>query len=63
MLKCDVQDEENLNMKDKYRAEVRIELNRLSSCNSMASLLRGLGIQVGSSSARPSPQDVSWISD
>ncbi|XP_050371975.1 uncharacterized protein LOC126789935 [Argentina anserina] len=51
-------DEENLNMKDKYRAEVRMELNRLSSCNSMASLLHGLGLQVGSSGVRPLPQEV-----
>ncbi|XP_061990508.1 uncharacterized protein LOC133708934 [Rosa rugosa] len=51
-------DEENLNMKEKLRAEVRKELNRLeSSCNSMASLLRGLGIQVGSG-VHPLPQEV-----
>ncbi|WCJ22066.1 Chaperone DnaJ-domain superfamily protein [Euphorbia peplus] len=40
-------DEENLNMKEHLRAEIRKELYRLeSTCTDMASLLRGLGIHV-----------------
>lgn len=46
-------------MKDKLRAEIRKELNILeSSCNNMAALLRGLGIQVGGG-VRPLPEEVS----
>ncbi|XP_076895957.1 uncharacterized protein LOC143548751 [Bidens hawaiensis] len=41
-------DEENMNLKEQYRAEVKEELKRLEiTCLDMASLLRGLGIQVG----------------
>ncbi|KVI06250.1 DnaJ domain-containing protein [Cynara cardunculus var. scolymus] len=40
-------DEENMNLKEVYRTEVRHELNKLEkTCLDMASLLRGLGIQV-----------------
>ncbi|KAK4791436.1 hypothetical protein SAY86_031849 [Trapa natans] len=53
MRKTQQKDEENMNLKEKLRAEIRKELDRLEmSCIDMASLLRGLGIQVGSS---PSP--------
>ncbi|XVF03145.1 hypothetical protein REPUB_Repub04eG0235600 [Reevesia pubescens] len=41
-------DEENLNLKEQLRIEVRKELIRLEkSCINMASLLRSLGIPVG----------------
>ncbi|KAM2887453.1 hypothetical protein FF1_011319 [Malus domestica] len=51
-------DEENLNLKDQLRAEVRKELKRLElTCIDMASLLRGLGIQVGAD-FRPLPNEV-----
>ncbi|KAI3700073.1 hypothetical protein L2E82_44688 [Cichorium intybus] len=41
-------DEENMNLKEQYRTEVREELKKLEfMCRDMASLLRGLGIQVG----------------
>lgn len=41
-------DEENMNLKEVYRTEVRKGLNELEkTCLDMASLLRGLGIQVG----------------
>lgn len=41
-------DEENMNLKERYRTEVREELKKLEiMCPDMASLLRGLGIQVG----------------
>lgn len=37
-----------MNLKEQYRTEVREELQRLEiMCPDMASLLRGLGIQVG----------------
>lgn len=40
-----------MNLKEKYRMEVRQELKKLETmCVDMASLLRGLGIQVGDSS-------------
>eukprot|EP00258_Populus_trichocarpa_P033250 XP_024449269.1 uncharacterized protein LOC112326161 isoform X1 [Populus trichocarpa] len=40
-------DEENLNIKERFRVEVRKELYRLEvTCINMASLLRGLGIHV-----------------
>ncbi|KAG6712792.1 hypothetical protein I3842_05G119500 [Carya illinoinensis] len=43
-------DEENMNLKEQLRVDVREELNKLeSTCMDMASLLRGLGIQVGGS--------------
>ncbi|XP_048318538.2 UBA domain-containing protein 7 isoform X1 [Ziziphus jujuba] len=43
-------DEENLNLKEQLRGEIRKELDRLEmTCIDMTSLLRGLGIQVGSS--------------
>lgn len=52
------QDEENINMKEQLRADVRKELSMLEmNCTDMASLLRGLGIQVGSS-LQPSSQEV-----
>ncbi|KAK1350198.1 hypothetical protein POM88_054721 [Heracleum sosnowskyi] len=41
------QDEDNLNLKEKLRAKVKSDLSRLeSTCRDMASVLRGLGIQV-----------------
>ncbi|CAI9277293.1 unnamed protein product [Lactuca saligna] len=41
-------DEENMNLKEEYRMEIRQELQKLEiMCPDMASLLRGLGIQVG----------------
>nr|XP_043606113.1 stress response protein NST1-like [Erigeron canadensis]XP_043606114.1 stress response protein NST1-like [Erigeron canadensis] len=41
-------DEENMNLKEKYRTEFREKLKKLEiTCLDMASLLRGLGIQVG----------------
>ncbi|XP_057962365.1 uncharacterized protein LOC131153936 isoform X2 [Malania oleifera] len=41
-------DEENMNLKEQHRVEVRNELNRLEmTCSDMASLLRSLGIHVG----------------
>lgn len=43
-----------MNMKEQLRSEIRKELSRLEMmCIDMASLLRGLGIQVGSSLNRP----------
>ncbi|EXB44890.1 hypothetical protein L484_026472 [Morus notabilis] len=40
-------DEENINLKEKLRGEIRQEISRLEiTCIDMASLLRGLGIQV-----------------
>lgn len=51
-------DEENLNLKDQLRAEIRKELKRLElTCIDMASLLRGLGIQVGAGFC-PLPHEV-----
>lgn len=48
------QDEENMNMKEVIRSQVRSELSKLeTTCRDMASVLRGLGIFVGIS---PSPQ-------
>ncbi|KAL8229045.1 hypothetical protein R6Q57_013945 [Mikania cordata] len=41
-------DEENMNLKEQYRTEVRETLKKLEiTCLDMASLLHGLGIQVG----------------
>ncbi|KAK9266760.1 hypothetical protein L1049_012648 [Liquidambar formosana] len=41
-------DEENMNLKEQFRVEIRKELNKLETiCSDMASLLRGLGIPVG----------------
>ncbi|KAK3027256.1 hypothetical protein RJ639_041202 [Escallonia herrerae] len=40
-------DEENMNLKEQHRAEVRKELDKLEmTCKDMASLLRGLGVNV-----------------
>ncbi|PSS28944.1 Bromodomain-containing protein [Actinidia chinensis var. chinensis] len=51
-------DEVNMNMKEQHRAEVRKELSKLEiTCRDMASLLRGLGIQVGSG-VQPLPHEV-----
>ncbi|KAA8532858.1 hypothetical protein F0562_033025 [Nyssa sinensis] len=51
-------DEENMNLKEQLRAEVRKELIKLEvSCHDMASLLRGLGIHV-SGGLHPLPQEV-----
>ncbi|KAI9091989.1 hypothetical protein K1719_027924 [Acacia pycnantha] len=51
-------DEENMNMKEQLRTEIRKELNKLEiTCVDMASLLRGLGIQVGGGFS-PLPQEV-----
>ena len=50
-----------MNMKEQHRAEVRKELSKLEiTCRDMASLLRGLGIQVGSG-VQPLPHEVSCI--
>lgn len=51
-------DEENMNLKERYRTEVRQELKKLEIiCVNMASLLRGLGIHVGDSPV-PSSNEV-----
>lgn len=51
-------DEENMNVKEQLRAEVRKELNVLeNTCRDMASLLRGLGVQLGGG-FKPLPNDV-----
>ncbi|XP_059655641.1 uncharacterized protein LOC132302735 [Cornus florida] len=51
-------DEENMNVKEQLRAEVRKELNKLEmACHDMASLLRGLGIDV-SGGFHPLPNEV-----
>lgn len=40
-----------MNLKEQFRVEIRKELNKLEMmCINMASLLRGLGIQVGGGS-------------
>ena len=50
-----------MNLKELLRAEIRKELNELEiTCRDMASLLRGLGIQVGSG-FQPLPHEVSYI--
>lgn len=50
-------DEENMNLKEQLRVEIRKELNKLEmTCIDMASLLRGLGIQVGGGSYPMSPE-------
>lgn len=55
------QDEENINLKEQHRVDVRKELSQLEmKCTDMASLLRGLGIQVGSG-LHPSSQEVYFI--
>lgn len=55
------QDEENMNLKERYRTEVRQELKKLEIiCVNMASLLRGLGIHVGDSPV-PSSNEVGCI--
>ncbi|KAJ6987852.1 hypothetical protein NC653_020945 [Populus alba x Populus x berolinensis] len=47
MREAQKKDEENLNIKERFRVEVRKELYRLEvTCINMASLLRGLGIHV-----------------
>ncbi|XP_047321400.1 uncharacterized protein LOC124925445 [Impatiens glandulifera] len=51
-------DEENLNMKEKLRAEVQVELSHLErTCLNMATLLRNLGIHV-EGGLHPLPNDV-----
>ncbi|XP_057531141.1 uncharacterized protein LOC130809391 [Amaranthus tricolor] len=51
-------DEENQNLKEKYRAEIKKELQRIEATSGdMASLLRCLGIHVGGGSF-PSPHEV-----
>lgn len=48
-------------MKEQLRVNVRKELSKLEmNCTDMASLLRGLGIQVGSG-LHPSSQEVCFI--
>jgi hypothetical protein len=50
-----------MNLKEQLRVEIRKELNKLEmTCISMASLLRGLGIQVGGGSY-PLSHEVSYI--
>ncbi|KAF7809014.1 OmpH and DnaJ domain-containing protein [Senna tora] len=52
------EDEENMNMKEKLRVEIRKGLDKLEMTSvDMASLLRGLGIQVGGGS-NPVPQEI-----
>ncbi|KAK3421808.1 uncharacterized protein LOC104453877 [Eucalyptus grandis] len=51
-------DEENMNLKEQLRAEIRKEISKLEiTCTDMASLLRGLGILIGGSFC-PLPQEV-----
>ncbi|KAG9152864.1 hypothetical protein Leryth_012491 [Lithospermum erythrorhizon] len=51
-------DEEQMNMKETIRSEVRNKLSKVEkSCHDMASLLRSLGIQVGSE-VRPNADEV-----
>ncbi|XP_030448157.1 uncharacterized protein LOC115670895 [Syzygium oleosum] len=51
-------DEENMNLKEQLRAEIRKEISKLEiTCTDMASLLRGLGIHIGGSFC-PSTQEV-----
>lgn len=53
----DFQDEENLNLKEQLRVEIRKELDILEmKCINMPSLLRGLGIQVGNDVLPNSPE-------
>lgn len=55
-----LQDEENMNLKEVIRAQVMKELNQLEvRCHDMTSLLRGLGIIVGNS-VNPSLKEVSY---
>lgn len=50
-----------MNLKEQLRVEIRKELNKLEMmCINMASLLRGLGIQVGGG-FYPLPHEVSYI--
>lgn len=56
---CQIQDEENMNMKEQLRVEIRKGLHKLEmTCVDMASLLRGLGIQVGGG-FKPLPREAS----
>ncbi|XP_022131619.1 uncharacterized protein LOC111004748 [Momordica charantia] len=51
-------DEENINLKEQFRVDVRKELRKVEmKCTDMASLLRGLGIQVGTG-LHPSSQEI-----
>ncbi|XP_021867500.2 uncharacterized protein [Spinacia oleracea] len=51
-------DEENLNLKEKHRSEIKMELRRTEAiCSDMASLLRCLGIHVGGGQYPP-PNEV-----
>ena len=59
MSKCNIQDQENIDMKEQLRGEIRKEINKLEmTCIDMASLLRGLGILVRGGS-NPMSHDVS----
>lgn len=61
-LKMLMQDEENQNLKEKYRAEIKKELQRIEAISGdMASLLRCLGIKVGGGSF-PSQHEVTSFS-
>ncbi|XP_048134388.1 uncharacterized protein LOC115750549 isoform X2 [Rhodamnia argentea] len=52
-------DEENMNLKEQLRAEIRKEITKLEiTCTDMASLLRGLGIHIGGGLC-PLPQEAS----
>ncbi|KAL3636177.1 hypothetical protein CASFOL_020724 [Castilleja foliolosa] len=57
--KSQKKNEENMNLKEIVRAEVRSELNKLemSTCHNMASMLNLLGISVGNW-PNPTPQEV-----
>ncbi|XP_058193580.1 uncharacterized protein LOC131310530 isoform X2 [Rhododendron vialii] len=56
------QDEEKMNLKEQIRAEVRKELKLLEiMCRDMASLLRGLGIQVGGGFHSPPQECSAWL--
>ncbi|KAH9607019.1 hypothetical protein KSS87_013794 [Heliosperma pusillum] len=50
-------DEENLNIKDQLRAEMKKELRKLEMCSDMSSLLRCLGIHVDGGRF-PSPNEI-----
>lgn len=46
-----------MNLKEQLRVEIRKELNKLEmTCTDMASLLRGLGVQVGGGLFPMSPE-------
>ncbi|CAL1386956.1 unnamed protein product [Linum trigynum] len=59
MRKTQKKDEENLNMKERLRVQMRKDLSLLESrCFDLASVLRGLGIDVGSGFFPPTSREV-----